>query len=118
MPVGIDVLCVGWMTFVVWPTEPGSGDTRTKAPSHPPDSSCLHLMLGLLCVRELLQGLANYVKGLAQLRFANYERRSEPDNVTVSRFGLRRVSPLLLFAVCFVRCSGPCGIGGEGDRRS
>lgn len=54
-------------------------------------------MLGLLCVREFLQGLANYVKGLAQLRFANYERRSEPDNVTVCRFGLRRVSTLLLF---------------------
>ncbi|KAL2288973.1 hypothetical protein FJTKL_02842 [Diaporthe vaccinii] len=93
------------MTFVVWPTEPGSGNTRSKAPSYPPDSSCLHLMVGLLCVRELLQGLANYVK-------------SEPDNITVCRFGLRRVSPLLLFAVCLARCSGPCGIGGEADRRS
>lgn len=101
--------CVGWMTSVVWPTEPGPGNTRTKAPSHPPDSSCIHLMLGLLCVREFLQGLANYVKSLAQLRFTNYERRSKPDDVTVSRFGLRRVSLLLLFEVCFVRCSGPCG---------
>lgn len=110
--------CVGWMTFVVWPTEPGSSNTQTKAPSHPPDSSCLHLMLGLLCVRELLQGLANYVKSLAQLRLANYERRSEPDNVTVRRFGLHCVSSLLLSAGRFVRRSGLCEIGGEGDRWS